>query len=212
MNWAWREAAWKCLLYPMASSLSFLSGVVLAGGMSSRMGRDKALIEYEGLALWRRQYNLLAQAGISDRLVSVRRDQNWTPPEVVRVVDGAPEAGPLAGIVAAMARMRHPHLAVVAVDLPKLPVAWFTRLRERCSERMGAVGQHANGAFEPLAAIYPQAFLSVARGAIAEGELSLQKLLATAVEDGLFRAVEITADETEWFENWNAPEDVSDEA
>jgi Molybdopterin-guanine dinucleotide biosynthesis protein A len=193
----------------MAFSISYLSGVVLAGGASSRMGSEKALLTLDGLPLWRRQYNLLAHAGVSDRLVSVRRDQNWPPPEVVRVIDAAPDGGPLVGIIAAMTRMRHPHLLVLAVDLPKVPVAWVARLRERCSERMGAVGQHANGTFEPLAAIYPQAFLSMARAAMAAGELSLQKLLASAVEDGLFREVAIMPEETSWFENWNAPEDVS---
>ena len=194
----------------MASSVALVSGVVLAGGLSTRMGRDKALVEFEGVPLWRRQYNLLAQAGASERLLSVRPEQKWPPLDVTRIPDAAPDLGPLAGISAALGKIRQAHLLVLAVDMPRVPLAWFARLRERCAERIGAVGQKANGDFEPLAAIYPQAFLPLVRAAISDRDLSLQKLVARGVEEGLLRVQEIPAAEEVWFENWNDPADVND--
>jgi molybdopterin-guanine dinucleotide biosynthesis protein A len=193
----------------MASSVALLSGVVLAGGLSTRMGRDKALMELEGVPLWRRQYNLLAQAGASDRMLSVRADQKWPPLDVTRVVDAAPDLGPLAGIAAALAKTRHSHLLVLAVDMPRVPLGWFARLRERCAEKIGVVGARAEGNFEPLVAIYPQALLPLVRAAISDRELSLQKLIGRGVDEGLLRVQEIPAVETVWFENWNDPADVS---
>jgi molybdopterin-guanine dinucleotide biosynthesis protein A len=194
----------------MASSVALLSGVVLAGGLSERMGTDKALVEFEGQPLWRRQYNLLAQAGAAERLLSVRVDQKWPPLEVTRVTDAAADLGPLAGIAAALAKTRHSHLLVLAVDMPRVPLAWFARLRERCAERIGVVGVREDGAYEPLAAIYPQAILPLVRAAISDRELSLQKLVERAVEEGLLRVQEIPASESAWFENWNEPADVKD--
>jgi molybdopterin-guanine dinucleotide biosynthesis protein A len=172
------------------------------------MGRDKALLELDGLPLWRRQHALIAQAGATERFLSVRAEQPWPPLDVTRVVDPAPDLGPLGGIAVALGKMRHTHLIVLAVDLPRVPLAWFARLRERCAERIGVVGQRADGAFEPLAAIYPQAMLPSVRAAVSDRELSLQKLLARAVEQGLLRTQEITDAEVAWFENWNAPADV----
>ena len=194
----------------MASSIALLSGVVLAGGLSMRMGREKALLDFEGGPLWRRQYNLLAQAGAMERMLSVRADQSWPPLDVTRVVDAAPELGPLAGIAAALAKTRGSHLLVLAVDMPRLPAAWFARLRDRCAERIGVVGTHADGRFEPLAAIYPQALLPRVRAALSDRELSLQALIARSVDEGLLRVQEIPAADAAWFENWNEPEDVSD--
>jgi molybdopterin-guanine dinucleotide biosynthesis protein A len=195
----------------MPSSIALLSGVVLAGGLSTRMGSDKALVEFEGAPLWRRQYSLIAQAGASDRMLSVRAEQTWPPLEVTRVVDAAPESlGPLAGIAAAMAKARGSHLLVLAVDMPRVPLAWFTRLRERCSDRIGVVGARADGNYEPLAAIYPQAMLPMVRAAVSDRDLAMQKLVARAVEEGFLRVQEIPAGEEAWFENWNEPADVSD--
>ncbi len=194
----------------MPSSIALLSGVVLAGGLSTRMGSDKALVEFEGMPLWRRQYNLIAQAGASDRMLSVRAEQKWPPMDVTRVVDAAPESlGPIAGISAALAKSRGSHLLVLAVDMPRVPLAWFARLRERCSDRIGVVGARADGNFEPLAAIYPQAMLPMVRAAVSDRELSLQKLIARAVDEGFLRVQEIPDAEAAWFENWNDPADVS---
>ena len=194
----------------MASSVALLSGVVLAGGLSTRMGSDKALVELDGVPLWRRQYNLLAQAGVADRMLSVRVEQKWPPLDVARVTDAAPESlGPIAGIVAALAKTRYSHLLVLAVDMPRVPLAWFARLRERCAERIGVVGARVDGHFEPLAAIYPQAMLPMVRAAVSDRELSLQKLIARGVEEGFLRVQEIPEAEAAWFENWNDPADVS---
>jgi molybdopterin-guanine dinucleotide biosynthesis protein A len=195
----------------MASSVALLSGVVLAGGLSTRMGSDKALVELDGVPLWRRQYNLLAQAGVADRMLSVRAEQKWPPLDVTRVVDATPDLGPLAGIAAALAKTRYTHLLVLAVDMPRVPLAWFARLRERCAERIGVVGARADGSFEPLAAIYPQAMLSMVRAAISDRELSLQKLIARGAEEGFLRVQEIPENEAPWFENWNDPADISDQ-
>lgn len=173
------------------------------------MGRDKALLAIDGTTLWRRQRAVLMTAGAAEIFLSARADQSWVQEaatEFARVVtDPVPDAGPLAGIVAALEPAAAPHLAVLAIDLPRMEAAWFGELAARCAPGVGAVGRRGEF-FEPLAAIYPREILRFARAALARREFSLQRLLATATEAGLMRVVEISAGDAPLFQNWNEPE------
>lgn len=181
------------------------SAVLLAAGRSRRMGLDKALLPWAGRPLWQRQWELLGQLSPQARWLSVRPEQRWVPADAPVLYDAYPEIGPLAGVAAALARCETPHLAVLAVDLPGVPVAWFERLRALCRPGRGAVGWRA-GRHEPLAAIYPRELLSSAQAALAGGEGSLQRLLATSAER--WQRVEIRPEEEAWFANWNTPADL----
>lgn len=185
-----------------------LSAVLLAAGRSSRMGRDKALLTaLDGRVWWQRQRDVLARTGAAEIFVSARPDQSWADradgfDAVVR--DPAPDCGPLAGIIAALDRAAHPHLAVLAVDLPAMEPAWFDRLRLACGPGFGAIGRRGRY-FEPLAAIYPREILPLAREFWSRGEFSLQRLVADAVGRGLLREREITDGDSAQFENCNEP-------
>jgi molybdopterin-guanine dinucleotide biosynthesis protein A len=187
------------------------SGVILAGGRSSRMGTDKALLEIDGQQLWRRQYDLLAQAGASEHFVSVRPEQDWLPNAIKRVDDKTADCGPLAGLVAVAEQVNGTHLIVLAVDLPRLPLVWLTRLQAICQSGRGAVGVGSGGRFEPLAAIYPAEIFPLMREALKSGELSLQRLLSSACVAGLMREQAIQESELSWFENWNTPADTAEQ-
>ena len=184
-----------------------LSGVVLAGGKSRRLGREKALLEIDGQATWRRQDELLAAAGCRQRLLAARAEQTWVPSDAQRIDDAQPECGPLGGLVAALRVCAGTHLLVLAVDLPRLPLPWIERLSDQCADGVGAAGRHG-GFFEPLAAIYPRELLGDAEDALRRGKFSLQAVLELAVTKKLIREVSIAAAEESWFENWNEPGDV----
>jgi molybdopterin-guanine dinucleotide biosynthesis protein A len=186
------------------------SGLLLAAGASRRMGRDKATLPAaDGHPLWRRQLDVLAQAGASVLLVSARPEQTWPPPDTVRIEDRVANAGPLAGIAAALARCPTTHLLVLAIDLPALPAQWFEELRQSCAPGCGAAGVHPAGTvagrYEPLAAVYPRELTGWAEEALARRELALQPLLRRAATAGLLRPVPIAAARAAWFENWNEP-------
>lgn len=192
----------------MSSPLTF-SAVLLAAGRSERMGRDKALLPCAGEPMWRRQWRLLEQAGAGEIFLSARPDQIWVPPGVTTLADAVPDAGPLAGIAAALARCTTSHLLVLAVDLPQMSPTWFAQLAAECALGRGAVGRLGKF-FEPLAAIYPMELREPAAAALGRGDYALQAFIVAA--GGRFRVRDITAAEAPWFENWNEPAEQSGNA
>lgn len=192
------------------------SGLVLAAGRSERMGRDKALLVSTGESWWRQRVAVLRAAGATDVWLSVRADQTWWQGPAAHAVEGCvtdplPNAGPLGGVVAGLQAMRGTHLAVVAVDLPQLPVAWFSGLARVCRPDVGAAGfsvHHENRRWEPLAAIYPRSALTVADARLARGEHSLQGLLDDLEQSGAIRGHRISSDEVDWLKNANTPTDL----
>lgn len=185
--------------------------VVLAGGRSTRMGRDKALLEVDGQPLWRRQREVLRAAGAAEIFLSARDDQAWLPQAdgfAAVLFDAVSVGGPLVGISAGLERTSRSHLAVLAVDLPRMNVAWFAALLAACAPGVGAVGRR-DGFFEPLAAVYPRELMLGAWEALVRGDFSLQRFLATAVAEDRMRVCEISPVDAGWFANWNEPADLS---
>ena len=184
------------------------SAVLLAAGRSTRMGCDKALLEFEGRPLWRRQWDLLAGAGAGERFLSVRAEQDWAPADVIKISDATPDTGPLAGIVAALERCSTPLLLVLAVDLPGMQAAYLRKLHERCGPARGVVPWRRGGRPEPLCAIYPREVLAEARELLKHGHNAVTGLAATAGSLGLIRTIAIEAEDEPLFVNWNSPGDA----
>ena len=86
-----------------------VNGFILAGGQSTRMGRDKALLDWHGIPLLNHMVNLLQQA--TDAVRVVGRD---------RFPDRLPSRGPLSGIATALTISSTEINLIVAVDLPLL--------------------------------------------------------------------------------------------
>jgi molybdopterin-guanine dinucleotide biosynthesis protein A len=136
-------------------------GLVLAGGRSRRMGRDKAALEFDGRTQLERAFALL-EALTARCFVSVREDQREDPlrarfPQIVDLPDGL--EGPLGGIRAA--QLAHPEAAwlVVACDLPLLDAATLQHLiANRDPSRLATSYRSTyDGLPEPLCAIWEPA-------------------------------------------------------
>lgn len=97
-------------------------GIVLAGGRSSRMGRDKALLHINGLPLIEHQMQLLRDAGIDDVRVSGYR------PDYAGIEDAVVDAGPLGGLAGVAVAMDDADLLVLPVDMPCIGVGLLQRL------------------------------------------------------------------------------------
>jgi molybdenum cofactor guanylyltransferase len=129
-----------------------VSAVVLAGGQSRRMGRDKALIDYQGRPIIAHVIDTLR--ALSDDLAVVSNRPDLYGSFGARVVpDYAPPCGPLGGIAAGLRTAQHPLAVVVACDMPFLNVTLLRRLVD-LAEGYDAVVPQTGDEFEPLHAVY----------------------------------------------------------
>ena len=167
-----------------------IHGAVLAGGDSSRMGSDKAEIVFQGKPLWRRQIGILREAG-AERVFLVRRPGQSAPEGIACLRDTVADAGPMAGLHAALAEGSAPLVAVLAVDMPAIDAAWFRGLLGLCRPGVGAMGRHGD-ICEPLAAIYPAEALAEVTARLERRDLSLQRLAAALAAAGRMTIVPLS--------------------
>ena len=184
------------------------SAVILAGGKSSRMGRDKALLEIGGQTLLARQIEIVRAAGATEVFISGRADADYSVFGCHVLKDNFPDAGPLAGIEAALAAATNPLLLVLAVDLPRMNAEYLRRLAADCLTDCGAVPKSENG-IEPLAAIYPKIARARAGALLHGGENAAANFAEQCVLSSLARFVTVPADEAGSFANWNSPADLA---
>jgi len=101
-----------------------IAGIVLAGGLSSRMGRDKALLPWHGQPLLLHMRDLLVAAGADP----VRISGDY--PAYGGLADAGPRIGPLGGLHTAVSHLQDGPAWVVPVDMPRLTVALLRGLRD----------------------------------------------------------------------------------
>src|SRR5256885_10895150 len=159
-----------------------LTALLLAGGESRRMGRDKAAVVFRDEPLWRRQLRILRDLGPEKVFVSARTESSWLPPDTELLLDEPPSRGPLSGLTKAIYRMQTSHLVVLAVDMPFVTREQLRFLCTMVSEGRGVVpviGERT----EPLAAVYPaQAAVDFA-AALAGNDFSLQRIIRKLAAD-----------------------------
>lgn len=160
-----------------------LFGLVLAGGASTRMRTDKALLDYHGQPQLRWAFELLAQF-CAATFVSVRPDQREDPSRagLPQIVDRQPGIGPIAGISAAL--LEHPKAAwlVLACDLPFLTEQTLQHLiAHRDAHKVATAYRSAHdGLPEPLCAIWEPGAREPVLAYIASGKQCPRKFLINA--------------------------------
>jgi molybdopterin-guanine dinucleotide biosynthesis protein A len=161
-----------------------LFGLVLAGGRSTRMGRDKATLPYgDGTPQLERAVALLGRHA-ARVYVSVRRDQAADPlrARFAQIQDIHENIGPIAGLLAAQAQ--HPQSAwlVLACDLPLLDDASLAHLVSRRDAARTATAYRSShdGLPEPLCAIYEPRSRESLSAWIGAGKECPRKFLSSA--------------------------------
>jgi molybdopterin-guanine dinucleotide biosynthesis protein A len=143
-----------------ASAAAPVYGLILAGGSSSRMHRDKAALRYQGRSQLDRAFEL-AGRHVSKVFVSVRANQAADPTRAQRplIVDSVAGTGPIVGIRSALAAYPQSAWLVLACDLPFLSDAALSQLlRERDAAGLATAYRSTHdGLPEPLCAIWEPA-------------------------------------------------------
>jgi molybdopterin-guanine dinucleotide biosynthesis protein A len=145
-----------------------MTGVILAGGKSLRMGRDKAFLELGGTAVIERVISALG--GITERLIIVTDDPlKYAGYGLETASDIYPGVGVLGGIHTGLSYMREDSGFFCACDMPFINpdlVKFIIEKRGRASAAVPRVG----GELEPLFAVYSKNCLKPAEDAIKAGE------------------------------------------
>ena len=180
------------------------AAALLAGGKSSRMGRDKALLDWCGAALWRVQLGKLIELNPDRLLLSRREEQEFKTLLADHVIDPPDNPGPLGAIVRCLEISQLP-LLVFAVDMPCVTTTFLKSMTETGE---GIVCRGPDG-FEPLCAVYPLAALPLIRVALQERNFKMQNVVEQLVAAGLMKVRDLQPDELPLFFNANTPEEYA---
>lgn len=184
-----------------------LTGMLLAGGLSRRMGKDKAAIVVDGELLWQRQLSLLRALSPTALWISARTAPTWCPPDAEVVLDTAPSRGPLSGLAAALRRLQTSHLFALAIDLPQLSAEHLSKLWSLARPGSGVVP--FNGEYyEPLCAVYPAEAAMIAKESLNREDASLQHFVNTLVSRSRAQPYALEPQERSLYLNLNRPSDL----
>ena len=177
------------------------AGFVLVGGKSSRMGRDKARLSFRGATLVEHVAKAVAEAAGSITLVGA--PERYEALGLPILADTRHEAGPLAGIHAALSASRAEWNLIVACDMPGISASFLASLLEAARESAAdcLLPSGPSGMLEPLCAVYRSRCLPAITAAL---DRNVRK-----VTDGLagLRIAKWRVDESGWFRNVNTPEE-----
>ena len=156
-----------------------VAGILLAGGRSQRMGRDKASLPWHGSTLARRAAGLLARVAEPPVIAVCAPDQDLPPlPAWVEVVrDPEPGLGPLAGLAVGLAAAgpRAEVAAVCAVDAPLAHPAVLAALLGGLGASPAVVAV-SDDRPQPLFAVYRTELAFLAAALVADGERRASEL------------------------------------
>lgn len=184
-----------------------LGAIILAGGESTRMGRDKAWLELDGTSLLQRAVDNVRALGIAEVFISGRAGADYAAVQCPVLVDREPRSGPLSGIERGLHACTSPLLLVLAVDLPRMTAAFLQQLAANCTPSTGVVPVR-HGAMEPLAAIYPKRCHALAAEALAGSRPAARDFAAACYREHAVRLLPVTTADAAAFANWNTPGDI----
>jgi molybdopterin-guanine dinucleotide biosynthesis protein A len=193
---------------PMDGSLD-VTAFILAGGKSTRMGADKAFVEYGGRTLLARALDLARSVTPEVRIVGSADKFALFAPVVEDVFC---DCGPLGGIHAALRASRTELNVMLAVDMPFVSLAFLHYLISQAGSAPEAVVvvPRGNGNWQPLCAIYRREFASATEDALRAGRNRIDPLFSVV------RTRVIAEDELEGagfspalFRNLNTQEELS---
>lgn len=167
--------------------MTAITGIILVGGRSSRMGRDKASLEFHGRTLLQRTVDALA--AVADEIVLVRAPGQALPaleavPSVLIADDPVAGEGPLMGMATGLAAATAPVAIVVGVDMPFLQPGLLRLLAERVRAGHRWILPIADRRPQPLCSAFAADALPVLRAHLEAGD---RAPMAVAADLGMVR-------------------------
>ena len=149
----------------MPSSIGLFSAFVLAGGLSSRMQQDKALMRFNDHYLIEYAIDVLQQLTADIRIIGNPLKYEFLKRPVIP--DQVASHGPLCGIYTGLKISTNRYNLFLACDMPLMKPEFFWFLLERIRGADAAVMRLIDGKVEPLAAVYSKSGIPTIEGNMA---------------------------------------------
>lgn len=182
-----------------------LTGIILAGGQSSRMGREKALVEWRGKALY--QWVLSAMQPLcKEVLISSNSNPNQFR-GLPTIPDRFKQIGPLAGIESGLFHSTTPFCLFASCDTPYLSTEFFSYLLTRHGDFDITLAAH-KGINEPMIGIYSKRIHPLVVERITAGDYKPPSLIRQTNWQEIMLEEEPNIFHSKLFQNMNRPEDL----
>lgn len=150
-----------------------ISGFVLAGGKSSRMGRDKALLDFKGQALLAYMLDLIRPFCSGTFISGNNPEYQMFGVEVIP--DMYADKGPISGIFSVLSSSQNEWNLIVSVDVPMVNNELLQYLIDNRSSYDAVVPVHSKGT-EPLIALYHKRIVPIIQEMIQANDYKLMNL------------------------------------
>lgn len=181
-----------------------VTGVILVGGQSRRLGHDKVLLQFDGTPIIEHLHNLLKPLVHEILLIGHRRPEFDT--FGFRVIkDIIPGAGPLGGIYTALMSSTTSFVFVVAGDMPFVSASLISTIVQERRDADAVIPSGPRG-LEPLCAVYSRSCTETLRTSLEKGN----RRIVSALEglNTLMPEISVQSNGQDPFFNINYPEDL----
>lgn len=182
-----------------------ITGIILAGGKSSRMGTDKGFLLWKGRPFI--QHSILALKPVVSKLIIVSDHTYYDRLSYKRVRDIYPDAGPLSGLYSGLKASETKFNLVLSCDVPLINSSVIEKLVANYHNDVAAVVCAADDKIMPLVALYHKNCYQVCKDLLDNGERRMMQLLAKLASVDY---VLLDDDETKNVRNINSPADLKD--
>jgi molybdopterin-guanine dinucleotide biosynthesis protein A len=180
-----------------------ISAIILAGGQSRRMQREKSLLPVHGRALIE---TIIAQIGphFSEIIISTAAKDKFTFLKLPIIEDEKPGQGPLMAIMSALRASAHAINFILACDIPFIHIPFMREILSLARAYDIVVPRYRDGKFEPLFAAYNRCIIPAIEKQIKSGDRKISSLFPVC------RTKFVAMDGQNWFCNLNTLKEYHD--
>lgn len=152
-----------------------VTGIILSGGKSLRMGTEKGMVQWNGKPLI--EYSMDALRLVCDQMVISSANDCYSYLRLPIIKDEIENCGPLGGIYSCMKAFPSDIYLVISCDVPLISSYLFLDLLENLEGADVSIPLEENGKKQPLVAAYSNHCFESIRGELLEGRFKMMNLL-----------------------------------
>ncbi|MCF8274809.1 MAG: molybdenum cofactor guanylyltransferase [Flavobacteriaceae bacterium] len=179
-----------------------ITGIILAGGKSSRMGTDKGFLKLNGTLFI--EYSISALQPLVSQIMIVSNNVDYDVFGLKRVEDVIKNAGPLAGIYSGLHQSKTAYNLVLSCDIPLIKIEILEQLIEAQDGNSDVIQIVSRGKFMPLIALYKKNCETTFYQLLQNDERRLQ----VAINQCKVKNIVLSSKLDTFTENINTPEEL----